>query len=76
MVKVRALQTCFVGNKLRAAGSVFDHNGVINDSVLVALEDETPTKVPKQAKRSKAAIAGGVFPTGSAPGPAPSALDE
>lgn len=54
MVKVRALQKCFVGNCLRQAGDEFDHDGVINESVMVALEDEAPVKIPKPAKAAKA----------------------
>ena len=53
MVKVRALQACFIGNCLRAAGDVFNHDGEIGEAVMIALEDEAPVDMPRQSKASK-----------------------
>ena len=50
MVLVRALQTCFVGNCLREAGSTFEHDGPINDRVLMTLDGEKPVKQPEATK--------------------------
>lgn len=54
MVKVRALQQCFVDNCLRVAGDEFDYDGEINESVLVALEDLKPVNIPRPSKIAKA----------------------
>jgi hypothetical protein len=55
MAKVRALVKCFVGHVLRKQGDVFDYDGVINPKVLMALETEEPTPIPKKPRKKKAA---------------------
>ena len=50
---VRAIQKCFVGNRLREAGQEFEHKGEVNPSVMVVVEDEVPVDKPvaKAAKK-------------------------
>lgn len=54
MVMVRALQKCFIDNRMKQAGAEFDYDGEINENVLVALEDLEPVKKPKPSKVAKA----------------------
>ena len=52
---VRAIQKCFVGNKLREVGQEFEHTGEVNPNVMVVVEDEVPVDKPvaKVAKKAK-----------------------
>ena len=52
---VRAIQTCFVDNKLRQAGKEFEYGGEVNPNVMVVVEDEVPVDKPvaKVAKKAK-----------------------
>jgi hypothetical protein len=53
MVRVRALQKCFIGNCLREPGVEFEHDGPISRGVLVPVEDMEPTKLPRKPKAKK-----------------------
>ena len=57
MVLVEAVQDCFVNNCYRVKGTRFEYDGVINEKVMLSLEDNTGTKVPKQSKATKAKAA-------------------
>jgi hypothetical protein len=52
---VRAIQKCFVDNKLREAGQEFEHTGEVNPSVMVVVEDEVPVDKPVAKKAKKTA---------------------
>ena len=54
-MRVRALQKCFIDNRLRQAGSEFEFNDSIEGStVLVAAEEEEPVEVPQTPAKKKA----------------------
>lgn len=54
---VRALRTCFFGNRLREAGVEFEYDAGEGElpSVLVAVEDEAPVDKPVAKVAKKAA---------------------
>lgn len=53
MVRVRTSQKCFVGGRLREAGSEFDLDGDLA-SYMNLVEDEEPVKVPQTPAKKKA----------------------
>tara|TARA_Y100000310_G_scaffold74983_1_gene71217 strand:+ start:1599 stop:1805 length:207 start_codon:yes stop_codon:yes gene_type:complete len=44
-MRVRAIQTCFIGNRLREVGSEFEYDGPVKgEACLVAVEEEEPVE--------------------------------
>ena len=52
---VRAIQKCFVDNRLREVGQEFEHTGEVNPNVMVVVEDEAPVDKPVAKKAKKTA---------------------
>lgn len=44
-MRVRAIQTCFIGNRLREVGSEFEYDGTVEGvACLMAVEEEKPVE--------------------------------